>query len=208
MIDYQPALKLSKIIISGWAAFGLGKCSISRPTQRHGMCSASAANIVFQSTDGGQSWQDVSAGLPVDFGVGRVFADGGNVFLVSDGGLYHRSSVSLAPEWEKDWFLNESVSDVYPGSAGLYASSYQTVFFQKLPGTDIWKPMHNALKYKTVRTVLETSNGNIFVGCESGIFGSSDWGKTWELMRPSNGKTLINLAVSGHVIYAVVVVGC
>lgn len=139
-----------------------------------------AANIIFQSTDGGQTWQDVSAGLPEGFGVGRIFADGGEVFLASDSGLYHRSSLAVAPKWEKEFFLNEKITDVFPGLAGLYASSYRTGFFQELPGTGIWKPMHDALEDKTVRTVLETSNGNIFVGCESGIFKSTDGGSTWK----------------------------
>jgi photosystem II stability/assembly factor-like uncharacterized protein len=139
-----------------------------------------AANIIFQSTDGGQTWQDVSAGLPVDFGVGRIFADGGEVFLASESGLYHSSSATLVPKWEKEFFLNEKITDVFPGSAGPYASSYEIGFFQEMPGTDIWNPMHNALKDKRVRTILETSNGNIFVGCESGIFKSTDGGITWK----------------------------
>jgi len=139
-----------------------------------------AANIVFQSTDGGQTWQDVSAGLPVDFGVGRIFADGSEVFLASESGLYHSSTALVAPKWEKELFLNEKISDVFPGQNGLYASSYRNGFFKGILGTGIWTPMHNALKDKTVRTVFETPNGNIFVGCESGIFKSTDGGSTWK----------------------------
>lgn len=139
-----------------------------------------AAEIIFQSTDGGQTWQDVSAGLPVDFGVGRIFADGSEVFLASESGLYRRSSVAEAPTWEKEFFLNEKISDVFPGKSGLYASSYRTGFFQELPGPNMWTPMHEALDDKTVRTVFETPNGNIFVGCESGIYKSTDGGGTWK----------------------------
>lgn len=141
---------------------------------------STAANIIFRSLDGGQTWQDVSAGLPKDLGVGRIFADGSEVFLASESGLYHSSSAAVAPKWEKELFLNEEITDVFPGQAGPYASSYRTGFFQEMPGTGMWKPMHNALEDKTVRTVLETSNGNIFVGCESGIFKSTDGGSTWK----------------------------
>ncbi|MCW3106202.1 MAG: glycosyl hydrolase [Segetibacter sp.] len=47
---------------------------------------AGAANIVFKSTDGGQTWQDISEGLPEpvqdNYGIGR------NVFFADDNGLY------------------------------------------------------------------------------------------------------------------------
>lgn len=41
-------------------------------------------------------------------------------------------------------------------------------------------PLTNTLKDKTVRTVLETADGALFVGCDSGIFKSTNNGQTWK----------------------------
>lgn len=139
-----------------------------------------AANIVFQSLDGGQSWQDVSAGLPEDLQVGRVFAGGWEVFLLSDSGLYRSSAAFPAPTWEKEVLLSKTISDIFPGRAGRYAFSNENGLLLQLPGTGIWAPVHSALKGKTVRTLLETSDRTIFAGCDSGLFKSADGGETWE----------------------------
>ena len=58
-----------------------------------------ATNIIFQSTDGGQTWQDVSAGLPVGFSPGRVIAGNGEVFLCSEKEMYFSNTSSEIPEW-------------------------------------------------------------------------------------------------------------
>jgi len=156
------------------------------------------ANVIFQSTDGGQTWNDVSEGLPERIAVGRVFAAGDEIYLASESGLYHRNAALVAPLWEKESFLSEKVTDVFPGQNGLYVSSYKNGFFKGIPGTGIWTPMHNALEDKTVRAVLETSNGSIFVGCESGIYKSTDGGGSWKHVFADNGVN--DFAASGDVL--------
>ena len=49
------------------------------------------ANSVFKSTDGGQSWQDISKGLFVRVG----------------NGLYHSTANAAAPFWNKEIFPDE-----------------------------------------------------------------------------------------------------
>ncbi|MBK6932880.1 MAG: exo-alpha-sialidase, partial [Saprospirales bacterium] len=136
-------------------------------------------NIVFRSADGGQTWQDVSAGLPGDLQVRGVFAGGDEVLLGAESGVYRSNTAPVAPIWEKALFLNENITAIFPGRAGPYACSYWNGFFQEiLPG--IWEPVHTAMKDKMVHTVLETPDGTVFVGCDSGIFKSADGGKTWK----------------------------
>jgi hypothetical protein len=43
----------------------------------------------------------------------------------------------------------------------------------------------------------------LFYSFNTGIFRSSDYGKSWELVFPSDGNTSFTLAVAGKVIYAV-----
>lgn len=157
-----------------------------------------AVNVIFQSTDDGQTWQDVSDGLPVYFETGRVLADKNEIYLTSEEGLYHKSTALVAPVWVKEEFLDEKVSDIFPGQLGLYVSSYRNGFFKGIPGTGMWTPMHNALEDKTIRCILESPNGTIFVGCESGIYKSSDGGNCWKQVFAENGVN--SFAASGDVL--------
>src|SRR3982750_212528 len=64
-------------------------------------------NIVFKSTDGGQTWQDISKGLPENL---RKDSIGGNSFFANDKGLflrvgnelYHSTANATAPFWTKE----------------------------------------------------------------------------------------------------------
>ncbi len=179
-------------------AAGLDLSSVATRIQAPENAPSTAGNIVFQSTDDGQTWQDAGAGLPGNLGVGRVFADGNEIYLASESGLYHRSTALVAPVWEKEPFLDEDITDIFPAQNGLYASSYRNGFFKGIPGTGIWTSMHNTLEDKTVRTVLEAADGTVFVGCESGMYKSSDGGNCWK--HVFDGEGINSLAASGDVL--------
>ena len=157
-----------------------------------------ATDIIFQSVDGGRTWQDVSAGLPEGLFVGCIFANDGEVVLGTVKGLYRSSTVAGAPVWEKDFFCCENITDISQGRAGPYFCSYGNGIFQEIPGTGIWIPLHNNLKDKTVRTVLETPDGALLIGCDSGVFKSADAGKTWKQVY--DGGMVLNIVASGGVL--------
>lgn len=139
-----------------------------------------AANIVYQSVDNGQTWQDVSAGLPGDVQPESIFTGANEIFLGTQNGLYRSSNTSTTPIWRQSLFLYGRITAIFPGRTGLYACSYDHGLFHNITGTDIWMPLTNTLKDKTVRTVVETADGALFVGCDSGIFKSTDNGQTWK----------------------------
>ncbi|MDZ4681240.1 MAG: hypothetical protein SH848_19920 [Saprospiraceae bacterium] len=140
-----------------------------------------ATNLIFQSTDGGQTWQDISAGLPAKLEIRSVFANGDELLLGAANGLYRSSTRSAAPRWRKEQLLDERITEIFPGRAGPYVCSYEKEFLQEvIPGTGMWKPVYTTLKDKSVRTVLETPDGAIFVGCDNGIFKSTNHGRTWK----------------------------
>ena len=57
--------------------------------------------IVFQSTDGGQSWQNMSAGLPAGVEPGTFFANDGALFLGAAQGLYRNAGPAKSDVWER-----------------------------------------------------------------------------------------------------------
>mgnify|MGYP001612667821 FL=1 len=161
-----------------------------------------ASNLVYQSLDGGQTWQDVSAGLPKDLPVICSFASNGEIFLGAEKGLFRSATTTSPMMWEKEngIFLPERITGIFPGGMGMYISSWENGFFQKIPGIGCWLPMHKNLKDKGVQTVLETSGGTVFAGCDSGIYKSTDGGKTWKVVFEKGIVT--NLAEADGVLFA------
>lgn len=162
-----------------------------------------AKNIVFKSIDEGQTWEDFSAGLPENLGVSRVVTKDGKVLLVAEDRLFQNSGVEPETIWEVEPFrntvLNEpfqkiSLNDIYPGFTGNFASSYGKGFFKEINRSGLWLPMHQNLHDKTVRSILETENGTLFVGCESGLYKSTDDAKTWKQVVKEEGVNSLALA--------------
>src|SRR5687768_1378446 len=100
------------------------------------------ANIVFKSTDGGQSWQDISEGLPGDKLEGSLFVNDSGFYLRTGNYIYHNKPNNKAPFWEKEIFPDEH-SNIAPGKAGIFAYDYhQGQFRQKINGSNEWSPIY------------------------------------------------------------------
>jgi hypothetical protein len=154
-----------------------------------------AANIVFRSADGGQTWQDISDGLPVslkdDASGGRdvFFADDNGLWLTDGNGIYHSKPNFTAPFWNKEIFPNEH-SSIAPGKAGIFAYNYSGGgIFQKTNGTGVWSPVFTNFPAKRVFSVSETAGGTVFIGSDRGLFKSTNSGQSWkQLNAPTGGK--------------------
>jgi photosystem II stability/assembly factor-like uncharacterized protein len=145
-----------------------------------------AANIVFKSTDGGKTWQDISEGLPEpvkdDYGVSRIFsfADDNGLYLSAGNGIYHNKPNSKTPFWKKDIFPDKH-SSIAPGKTGIFAYNYWGGgIFQKTNGTGVWSPVFTNFQEKRVFSVFETAGGTIFINSERGLFKSTNSGKSWK----------------------------
>jgi photosystem II stability/assembly factor-like uncharacterized protein len=181
----------------------LPECKIQQKSDK-----AKTANIVFKSTDGGQTWQDISEGLPEPVkdndGVSRnaSFADDHGLYLTAGNGIYHNKSNSKTPFWKKEIFPDEH-SSIARGKTGIFAYNYDGHFLQKINGTSKWSPIYTNFQQKRVRSVFESGAGSIFICSDYGLFRSTNSGKTWKRVYTGGGvfylveSTGVLMAISG-----------
>jgi photosystem II stability/assembly factor-like uncharacterized protein len=160
-------------------------------------------NIVFKSTDGGQTWQDISEGLPEnlqgdDLQRDGFFANNSGVYLRAGNGIYHTKPNSTAPFWKEEIFPGKHGS-IAPGKSGIFAYNYEGQILQKIKGTSVWSPMYTNFQGK-VRTVFETAEGTVFIGSDNGLFKSTNSGKTWKDVHA--GGWVMKLVESNGVLVA------
>jgi photosystem II stability/assembly factor-like uncharacterized protein len=164
---------------------------------------AVAANTVFRSTDGGQTWQDISKGLPENLledsiRGNSIFANDKGLFLRVGNGLYHSTPNATAPFWTKEIFPDEH-SSIAPGKSGISANNYWGVNLKTTNGTSVWSPIFENVQER-LRSVFETAGGTIFIAIDRGIIRSTDSGKTWKHVYA--GGLVGNLAESNAVLLA------
>src|SRR5688572_31533373 len=125
-----------------------------------------AVNIVFKSTDGGQSWLDISEGLPGDKLEGSLFVNDHGFYLRTGNYIYHSKPGNKAPFWEKEIFPDDH-SNIAPGKAGIFAYDYhQGQFRQKINGSNEWSPIYENFQLKGIIDVFETAGGTVFIVCD------------------------------------------
>ena len=156
------------------------------------------ANIVFKSADGGQTWQDISQGLPENLEEAGFFANESGLYLRAGNGTYHSKPNSTAPFWKTAIFPNKWGS-IAAGKTGLFAYSYEGPIFQNIHGTSVWSPVYKNFNGK-IRTVFETAGGTVFIGSDNGLFKSVNNGKTWKHVYA--GGWVIKLVESNAVLVA------
>jgi photosystem II stability/assembly factor-like uncharacterized protein len=139
---------------------------------------SAAANIVFKSTDGGQTWQDISKGLPENLEEGGFYANESGLWLRAGKGTYHSNPNSITPFWQKEIFPDKW-SSIAAGKHGMFAYNYWGQIVQKINGTTVWSPVYTNFK-GNIRTVFETAGGTIFIGSDNGLYKSTDNGKNWK----------------------------
>ena len=145
---------------------------------------AEIANIVFRSGDGGQTWQDISKGLPENLREDGIqgnsfFANDKGLFLRVGNGLYHSTPNATAPFWTKEIFPDEH-SSIATGKSGIVANNYWGVNLKKTNGTSVWSPIFDNFSEPRIRSVFETAGGTIFIGTDRGLFKTDNSGKTWK----------------------------
>lgn len=146
-----------------------------------------ATNIIFQSKDGGQTWQDISQGLPENEQPEGFFAGESDVYLRVKNVMYRSKSNLETPVWEKEIGLDPRSASIAFNRSGVMAYNYEGQIYQKVPAAGTWLPIYTSFKGRSMRTVFETSDGTVFLGCDSGLYKSADRGESWEQVHDEGG---------------------
>lgn len=157
--------------------------------------SPGATNLIYQSLDGGKTWQDISYTLPENEEPG-FFAGEGGIYLRYRDNIYFSKGSLQTPVWEKEPPVDPRYIGDHPfdGSiafnpSGVTAFGWNVQVYQKInpAGVGAWSPVYPTLQtaMKGIRRnwvgcVLETSDGTIFVSGAGGLFKSSDKGNSWK----------------------------
>jgi len=218
---FVPAILLASLLLN---SFVLKEKKVAEKTTKE--TKSEHVPIIFRSTDGGQTWQDISEGLPENLQREGVWRDGfftndREVYLRARNGIYHSESNSASHFWTKAIFPGTQ-RNIAPGRNGILAYDFRGQFLQKINGKNDWLPMYTNFqkqavrlnrkidwmytnyKEKQVSSIFETAGGTVFIGSNEAIYKSADNGKTWKYV-PVEGWVLkmvesngVLLAASSH----------
>ncbi|WP_299581460.1 exo-alpha-sialidase [Mucilaginibacter sp.] len=198
---FVPAIFLVLFLLN---SFVLKEKEAKKKPIKEGKSSA-IVNIIFKSADGGQTWQDISEGLPENLQREGVRSDGffandRGLYLRAGNGVYHSEPNSTTRFWTKEIFPGEQ-RNIAPGKNGIFAYNFRGQFLQKINGTNNWSPMYTNFqeqavrlnrtidwmytnyKEKQVSSVFETIGGTVFVGSNNALYKSTNSGKTWKYVH-------------------------
>ncbi|CAD5248806.1 BNR-Asp box repeat-containing protein [Imperialibacter sp. EC-SDR9] len=141
---------------------------------------AEATNIILQSKDGGQTWQDISHGLPELEERMGFFAGESEMYLIANGALYSSKSHLKTPVWEKENVPELKSTSITFNQSGVMAFSNDGHIYRKKPISDTWLPIYTSLITHSVAAIFETSDGTVFMGTGKSLSKSTDKAQSWK----------------------------
>lgn len=175
------------VIISYENPKGLSEIATTRSVNGNGRAVGCAkpkvTNLLFQSKDGGATWQDISHSLPDDQEPEGFFAGQSEVYIRIKNDLYRSAGNQPTPVWENLNVVDPRCTSIAFNNSTVVAFNAAGQFFQKMPTGEIWWPIFSGISNRFIHTVFETSQGVVFLGCEEGLLKSSDAGRSWKAVH-------------------------
>ena len=161
--------------------------ALESPTSPTKSVETKATNIIFQSNDGGQTWQDISNSLPVNQQPEDFFAGDTDLYLRANQDMYRSKSNLKTPVWEKEKVIDQR-STIAFNRSGVMAYSYDGHIYQKNHSSNPdsyqdWLPVYTNLISHSVATIFEASDGTVFLGTGKSLSKSADKGQSWKLVQ-------------------------
>jgi photosystem II stability/assembly factor-like uncharacterized protein len=140
---------------------------------------AEATNVVLQSTDNGKSWQDISRGLPDNMENYDFIANDKGLYIPTSTEMYYRVPNASTPNWNKELFRMK-MGNIMACKSGLYDVKYEGGISHFTAETNTWSPIFATFPERMLRTIFETNSGAVLIGCDYGLFKSSNKGIVWK----------------------------
>lgn len=142
-----------------------------------------ANSIIYQSKDGGQTWQDISQSLPANVQPEGFYASESLVYLRLKNELYRSKNGLKEMAWEKESDLTLQGPSIAFTRAGVVAYNYNGEIYSKTTTDKAWTPVYTNSKKHSLQSFFETTDGTLFLGSGNGLFKSSDKGKSWKQVQ-------------------------
>ena len=159
-----------------------------------------ATNILLQSKDCGQTWQDISQGLPSTEQPEGFVAGESDLYLRVNNVMYHSKSDLSAPVWEQDNFPDLENTSLAFNRSGVIAYNYEGMMYQRKSPAEKWLSVYPNLKKDRMRRIFETSDGTVFISYDHGLYKSVDSGQHWK--RVQNEGLVMEMVDSEGVLMA------
>lgn len=185
--------------------------------------------VILKSTDGGQTWQDISSALPeIEQSVNVVESEG---VLVTTGTKGIKRSTDNGEHWQ--WVIKEGGVGIAIEriKGGFAAITYNTTTKSRsvlisLDSGKTWQAIDKGLQPSPSISSIKQIGKYLICGHPDGIFRSSDMGNTWNKVHPgvdnnelkfvlpwnspsNEPNKVFKIYVSGNALYAVAVnAGC
>ncbi len=182
LLENSVKLKAESLKLVLWLSALCFALSAFNPTTAHEV-EPGATNIIFQSKDGGQTWQDISQSLPEHEQPEDFFASESDLYLRIKNVMYRSKSNLKTPVWEKENVLEQRNASIAFNRSGVMAFNYEGQVYQKMSSTGNWLPIYTSFKKHTMRTIFETSDGTVFICSDNGLFKSADQGQSWKQVQ-------------------------
>ena len=198
-IKYLAFCILLPILFLGLKQQKFSKSGISPKSNVDGVYNEGARKLVFQSNDNGQTWQDISEGLPNNILSDRLLTNENELYVLTGKGIFQKPTTELYSKWKKEnFYFNQNY--IAMSKDGLLTFNRNGEFFKKIYNTNLLMPIYTSFKGNSVRTIFETATGTIFIGSDEGLFKSTDNGKNWSNVH--NNGWIIKIVESNGVLLA------
>jgi len=141
------------------------------------------ANVILQSKDGGQTWEDISHSLPDSQLPESFYAGESDLYLRMMDVMYRSKSNLKTPIWEKVQGLDPQSNSIAFNRSGVMAYNYKGNVYQKKSSGDSWLPVFTNFKKSSMRTIFEAADGILFLGRDNGLYKSEDNGRSWKQVQ-------------------------
>ena len=162
---------IKKLVFDSWATITNMKKSSNT------VYLSTSAGRIFYTKDGGKSWDLIQNTALNSFVNDALLLPSGKLFMSSNQGLH--ISTDNGNSWTSSTKgLNAlQIKSLYYGDSILLAGTYMNGLYRSADFGSSWQAV--LVDAKVIKDLIETSDGQ-FMGCEEGVFKSTDRGTIWE----------------------------